>query len=126
MLHFTYITGLLTRTNIRGKAFKIAQHFTEGGYRHANVVIKNGGELYIQHDGNLCKLEACWNGAMLERCYFSIEAALLDGLNFATDFQNFTNPEPYSNSDKEHDKCAYLIASTTKEGENDCKNFQTR
>ena len=115
MLHFTYLTNLLTRTNIRNKAFKIAQHFTEGGYRHANVVIKNGGELYFQRDGNLCKLEAYWNGATLERHYFSIEAALLDGLNFATEFQNFTNPEPYSNPDKEHDKRVYTIASATKE-----------
>lgn len=89
MKYFIYFTGVITKDNYVAKANHIAQHFTEGGYSLAIVDIMNGGTLYMRKNGVTISMSTEWRGNELERDYYSLEAALLDGMTFSADFVDF-------------------------------------
>ena len=91
MKHFTYLTGVITEDNYVGKANHIAHHFSSGGYNLAIVEITNGGTVYIQKNDTIFSMSTEYRGKELERDYYSLEAALLDGMAFSTDFVDFAS-----------------------------------
>lgn len=101
MRHFTYLVGILTPAKKDTIVTNITNHFIEGGYDHATVNIKNGGQVYVRMEDGLFFMNTSWRGSLYENEYYSLEAALHDGLEFATDYADFSrNPGPYPSVDK--------------------------
>lgn len=101
MRHFTYLVGILTPTKKNDIVMNITRHFIEGRYDHATVNIKNGGQVYVRMEDRMFFMNTSWRGSLYENEYYSLEAALHDGLEFSIDYADYSrNPQPYPTVDK--------------------------
>lgn len=101
MRHFTYLVGILTPAKKNNVVMNIARHFIDGKYNHATVNIKNGGQIYVRMEDGMFFMNTSWRGVMYENEYYSLEAALHDGLEFATDYAGYSrNSGPYPSVEK--------------------------
>ena len=86
MRHFTYLVGILTPAKKDTIVTNITNHFIEGGYDHATVTIKNGGQLYVRSDDGMFFMTPSSRWTVYENSYYFLETALPAGIEFATEY----------------------------------------
>ena len=81
MKHFTYLITHLNENNIGETVKHIAGHARENAVYMIEVDIEHGGRVLINTDW--MEMTAQWRCTEFSREYFTLEAALHDGVEFA-------------------------------------------
>ena len=81
MNFYTYIITSINEDNKGERVENIARHARKNNIRELVVDLHHGGGVHIYVDHMMLNTE--WRGARLDRQYYTLEAALHDGIEFA-------------------------------------------